>query len=119
MAVQLIGSLIAILLLAGIAWALRLGGGGIESEAEACRAAEDALPGFVAVRAIVGSDGAAALIHGEDGSVAVIKRHGAQLAARRVAASALSTVPEGVLVDSGERLFGKILVRSDHPALPS
>lgn len=106
-----LGSLGAVLALAAIAWALGLGGGEIESEAEAMRVAEDALPGFEPVRAQLGTDRKAALVHGRDGSVALLKLHGAQIAARRLAAYAATPTSEGLLVASGERRFGSVLLR--------
>lgn len=109
--VQLGGSLVAILVLAGIARALKLGGGGIADEAAARREAEDALLGFEAIDVVLGSDRAAAIVHGRDGSVAVLKQHGSHVAVRRVAAEAVSETSDGWLVDSGERLFGHVLVR--------
>ena len=114
------GSLAAVLGLAGIARVLRLGGGAIGSEAEAMRAAEDALPGFEGERATLGSDGRAALVHGRDGSVALLKLHGTQIAARRLTAPRMVPSAEGLLVDSGEARFGKVLLRgvSDSPLTP-
>ncbi|HEX8300898.1 hypothetical protein [Sphingomonas sp.] len=106
------GSLAAILMLAGMARLLGLGGGGIADEAQAMAEAEAMLSGFEAMRAVVGSDGRAALVHGADGSVALIKQHGSQLAARRLASPAIEPRPEGLLVHSGERRFGSVLVRS-------
>lgn len=108
---QFAGSVVAILVLAGLARALGLGGGAIPDVATACAHAEDALSGFEAEAATVGSDGRAAIVHGRDGSVAVLKLHGAQVAARRVPAAAIRPTPEGLLVDTGERRFGRVLVR--------
>ncbi|MBA4047128.1 MAG: hypothetical protein C0476_01155 [Sphingomonas sp.] len=111
MLVLLGGSLIAVLALGGLAGLLGLGKArGIDS-ASACAEAEAMLSGFVAHHAIIGSDGAAALVHGSDGSVAVLKRHGVHFAARRVAASAVCDTADGWRVDTGEAMFGAILVR--------
>ncbi|HVJ02005.1 MAG TPA: hypothetical protein VM662_07470 [Sphingomonas sp.] len=106
-----LGSLAAILLLALAARLLRLGGGAIADEAAAIREAEAQLPGFEAERALVGSDGQAALVHGRDGSVALLKQHGTQVAVRRITPVALRSTPDGLLVASGERSFGDVLVR--------
>jgi len=54
---QLGGSILAILLLAGVARMLRLGESKIASAADARRFAEEALAGFEARDAIVGTDG--------------------------------------------------------------
>ena len=108
---QLGGSIAAILALAGIAWALGLGRASIADEAQAMRAAEDALSGFEAIHAVVGSDGRAALIYGAEGKVAVLKLHGAQPAVRLVPASSVRDTGAALLVESGERLFGQVRVK--------
>ncbi|MGK6354087.1 hypothetical protein ACMGDH_02540 [Sphingomonas sp. DT-207] len=106
-----LASLAAVLVLALVARLLRLGGGSIADAAEAMREAEAQLPGFDAERALVGSDGQAALVHGRDGSVALLKMHGTQVAARRLLAPAIRQTDAGLLVASGERRFGEVLVR--------
>jgi len=105
------GSLAGVLALAGTAWLLKLGGGGIGDMAAAKTAAEDALSGFAAADAIVAEDGHAALVIGTDGSVALLKLHGAQIAARRLYPP-LSIARGGGLayIDSGERAFGRIAI---------
>jgi hypothetical protein len=105
-------SLGAILALALIAKLLKLGGGRIGGEDEAMRAAEDILSGFEADRATVASDGQAAIVHGRDGSVALLKVHGARIAGRRLAAPVDATATgEGLRVVSGEARFGTVLLR--------
>lgn len=104
-------SLAAILGLALAARLLRLGGGSIVDADHAMREAEAQLSGFEAERALVGSDGQAALVHGRDGSVALLKIHGTQVAARRLAEPAMRATGEGLMVDSGERRFGAVLLR--------
>ena len=105
-------SLAAILALALAARLLRLGGGGIHSEAEAMAAAEDYLSGFEAARAVLGEDGRAAIVHGRDGSVALLKLHGARVAARRLHAPIKAAQePEGLRIATGEARFGTVLVR--------
>jgi len=104
-------SLAAILLLALAARLLRLGGKRIASEAEAMAEAEAILSGFDAVGAVIGSDGQAALVRGADGSVGLLKVHGARIAGRRVASPRTEAVADGLRVDSGEALFGAVLIR--------
>lgn len=106
-----LASLAAILSLALAARLLRLGGGSIEDAAQAMREAEAQLPGFEAERALVGADGQAALVHGRDGSVALLKMHGTQVAARRLANPAIRKSGDGLVIDSGERRFGAVLLR--------
>ncbi len=109
--VQLCGSIVAILFLAGLAWALGLGGAEIADEAEAMRAAEDALSGFEALSATVSTDRRTAMVRGRDGSVAALKLHGAQIAARRIDGNRVTETGEGWTLDSGERRFGRVTVR--------
>jgi hypothetical protein len=108
--VQLGGSVVAILFLAGVAWALGLGRAEIADEREAMQAAEDALSGFEAVSATVSADRRTAMVRGKDG-VAALKLHGAQIAARRIDAARVSETGEGWTLDSGERRFGRVVVR--------
>ena len=107
---QLGGSLAAILMLAAVAWWLRLGRDGrIGSPEEAADAADHALPGFVTAGAVVGADGMAALAVDRGGErVAVCKRHGARLAVREVGWPALRSTEKGVVVETGERRFGRV-----------
>ena len=105
----LAGSLAAILLLAGVAWALRLGRDAkIDSPEEAAAAAETALAGFETANVVVGADGAGALAVGEDGRLAAIKRHGARAAVREVRWAAVRSTPDGTVIDTGERRFGRV-----------
>ena len=104
------GSIAAILVLAAFAWAIGLGGAAALDEAAAMAAAEDALSGFDAVSARVAKTGGAALVTGADGSFAVIKRHGAQVAVRRVTAAQVQEADGGLTIDTGERLFGRVTI---------
>lgn len=105
---QLGGSIVAILLLAGVARMLRLGESRIATAADARRFAEEALVGFEARHALVGQDGNAALVAG-NGAIAVLKRHGAQVAVRRLLPPLrIREAVEGVTVETGERLFGAV-----------
>jgi len=102
------GSLAAILALAGIARLLKLGQSRIVDAETAARFAEDRLAGFEAGPTLVSIDGSAALVAGV-GTVAVLKRHGASVVARRlIPPLRLSTAIEGVAIETGERLFGAV-----------
>lgn len=106
------GSLAAILLLALAARLLRLGGGGLNDEAAVIAEAEAILSGFDGVRAQIGSDGRAAIVHGRDGSIAVLKLHGARVAGRRLTGPVdAAATEEGLRIATGERRFGTVLVR--------
>lgn len=105
------GSLVAVLGLALVARLLGLGGGGIASEAEAIAAAEAMVPGFEGVRAVVGADRRGALVWGREGDAALLKLHGAQIAARRLAPGfAPAATPQGLRIASGERRFGDVVL---------
>ena len=107
---QLAGSLAAVLALAGIAWRLRLGRGErIDSPEAAADAADHQLPGFVTGGAVVSADGSAALAVDRRGErVAVCKRHGAHIAVRDVGWAALRSTADGIVVETGERRFGRV-----------
>jgi len=110
--IQIGGSIVAILFLAAVAWALGLGGGTIADEAQAMTDAEAILSGFDAERAVLAADHKAAIVHGRDGSVALLKIHGSQVAGRRLSAP-LDARPsaDGLIVSSGERRFGSVLLK--------
>lgn len=105
------GSLVAILLLALVARLLRLGGARIASEGQAMAEAEAILSGFDAKNAVVSSDGQAAVVRGADDSMALLKVHGARIVGRRVVSPRTEAGADGVRVESGEALFGAVLIR--------
>lgn len=82
----------------------------IASPEEAAEAAEQALAGFDTQGAVVGADGGGALAVDRAGRVAVMKRDGKRMAVREVAWVALRSTAEGILIDTGERRLGEILV---------
>lgn len=105
------GSLVAVLALAGIAAWLKLGGDPLD-EAVAIDAAGDMLPGFIPEAVLLGSDGAAALVRGREGRMAVVKVHGAQPAARELLRPVgLGTTSDGIVVRSGDRMFGDVVLQ--------
>lgn len=102
----------------GARW-LRLGESRISNEAQARETAQAMLAGFVAHGALLGTDGGAALVAGafggaqgaRGGTIAVLKRHGAKIAARRlIAPLTLTQAVEGIRIETGERLFGSVLL---------
>jgi len=107
---QLGGSVAAVLVLVLVSWLLKLGESRIADEATARTMAEDALSGFVARAALVGTNGAAALVLGTDG-IALVKRHGAKVAVRRLGRPLWRRPsPEGVTIETGEKMFGPVLL---------
>jgi anti-sigma factor RsiW len=110
--IQIGGSIAAILVLAAIAWGLKLGGGTIADAAQARAEAEAIFSGFDAGRVVLASDGRAAIVHGGDGSVALLKVHGAHVVGRRLTLPLdVRVAPDGLMVASGERRFGSVLLR--------
>ena len=74
------GSLVAVLLLAAIAWKLGLGGDiRIRSEDQARQLAGEAIWGFDAVAVGLDRAGIAALLRDGQGRVMLLRRHGATL----------------------------------------
>jgi hypothetical protein len=82
----------------------------IASPEEAADAAERALAGFDTQGAVVGADGAGALAIDRGGRVAVMTRAGKGIAVREVAWTALRSTAAGILIDTGERRAGQVLV---------
>lgn len=83
--IQLGGSLLAILALAGLAYRLRLGGDArIRSEQEARALADEAIVGFDPVEIVVDKAGMGALCRDADGRVLLLRRHGSHWASRLV-----------------------------------
>ena len=107
---EIAGSLAAILALAGVARMLKLGESRLSDPDRASEFAEQALAGFVARHAILSGDASAALVAG-NGTVAVLKRHGARVAVRRlVPPLQLGIAVEGVTVETGELMFGRVVL---------
>ncbi len=108
----LVASLAAVLVLAGIAAWLKLGGTDtcFTEPEEAMRAAEDAITGFTALSIAVGSDGRAALVFGEGMRIVVLKAHGARAAAREIVWQQVRASHDGLVVATGERRFGNVLI---------
>lgn len=114
--IMLAGSLGAILILALIAWLLRLGGTSIAGAPQAIAEAEAIFSGFEGARAAIASDGQAAIVHGRDGTIALLKVHGAHVAGRRLAAPIdAARLPDGLRVASGDARFGAVLLRGLGP----
>jgi hypothetical protein len=107
------GSIGFILVMVLAAWALGLGRGAVIASAEEAReTAEGMISGFDAGEALLGSDGRAALVHGKAGDVALLKMHGARVAARHLRLPLTSQpTPDGLRIDSGDKRFGAVLLR--------
>jgi hypothetical protein len=109
-AIQLLGSLAAVLLLAALAWKLGLGGDvRIRTEDEARRLAREAIWGFEAAEVGLDRAGIGALLRDYTGRVMLLRRHGVHFVAR------LLDSHEGIRLDrnflviaTGERAFGTV-----------
>ena len=106
------GSIVAVLVLALLARLLGLGGARIGSAEEARAAAEAMIPGFEGGAVMIGSDGKAALVRGGAGDAALLKIHGARIAARHLRAPLAGTpAPDGLAFDSGDARFGTVVLK--------
>ena len=107
---QLLGSLAAILALAAIAWALKLGQGPVVADAEeAFGLAREADTGFDPAEAMVSQDGATAILADAKGRIMVLKRHGTHFAARLLEPGAQAACSNGILlVTPADRRFGAV-----------
>lgn len=105
------GSLAAILLLALAARWLRLGGARLADQQEARDVAEATYADFEADRVWLDSDGASAVVAGQDGSHVVVRRHGANFIARKLARPAQAEARGPVvIIASGERLLKPFVI---------
>lgn len=107
---QLAGSLLAILALAGLAWKLGLGGERrIRDQDHARELADEAIPGFAAQEIALDRAGQAALARDGEGRILLLRRHGVHFAARMLAGHAHARLDRGLLiVGTDDRRFGSI-----------
>ena len=107
---QQAGAIVAILVLSGIAWKLGLGGDvRIRTEAEARALADAAICGFTPSAIALDRAGIGALLRDASGRVLLIRRHGAQFAARLLDSHAFARLDRNFLtVGTGEKTFGSI-----------
>ena len=107
---QLIGSLVAILVLAAIAWALKLGrSANIEGAQHAMALASEADSGFDPAEAAVSRDGASAIVADKTGRIMVLRSHGAQFAGRVLEPGSTTQVESHTLtVTPADRRYGPV-----------
>ncbi len=110
---QFLGSLVAIVALAGIARWLGLGPAPcLANEEAARRAAQEAVDGFCANDVAIDRDGKGAILRDSHGRILLLRPHGAHFAGRILGPAARAstrTCPQGraLVVASGERRFGE------------
>lgn len=120
--VQFLASLAAILVLAWMAHRLGLGRGiRIRDAGHAQALADEVVCGFAAEEAVIDETGKAALLRDRDGRIVLIKLHGAQFSGRLLGAGADAALRENagrpeLDVNTGERLFGTVILNIDQPA---
>lgn len=119
--IQTAGSLVAILMLAGLAWWLKLGGTPrLATEADVIRAAGEVDDGFIPVAMACDAEGTSALGRDADGRIMLVRRHGNRFAGRLLTSAAKATVRDhpgefNIIVDPGERRFGKVFLTIAEP----
>tara|TARA_B100000749_G_scaffold237182_1_gene195645 strand:- start:286 stop:699 length:414 start_codon:yes stop_codon:yes gene_type:complete len=109
-ALQLVGSLVAIMVLAGIAWALKLGRVSlIDDDRHAMALASEADSGFDPAEAAVSRDGRSALVGDHDGRIMVLRSHGAQFAGRVLEPGTATRIEgDSLTVTPAERRYGPV-----------
>lgn len=114
---QFLGSLAAILLLAGVAWWLKLGPERrLNNEDEARRAAAEAADGFEAKDLALDAEGRAALLRDAGGRIMLLRPHGTHFAARILTPAATARIESDTLVvDTAERRYGGAALRIAEP----
>lgn len=121
--VQTAGSLIAVLVLAGLAWWMGLGGAPLLRDIETVhRVAAEIDDGFDSGTCALSQDQTAALVRDAGGRMMVIRRHGNRFAGRILGPRARAhlrhdTGQPAIEIDVGERPFGKtvLLISDPHP----
>ena len=113
---QFAGSLLAILALAWIARALRLGAPPkLLDEASARFHANAAVDDFETVELAIDRDGKGAILRDSGGRILLLRPHGAHFAGRLVTpVMAASAQGDSLVVDTNEHRFGKVTLQLDN-----
>ena len=109
-AIQLVASVVLVLLVSWLAAALKLGNDvRLKGEAEVRELAATAVCGFDPVDLALDRAGIGALLRDSRGRVMLMRRHGAQFAARILDSHAFARLDRNFLtVGTGEKTFGQI-----------
>ena len=115
---QFLGSLAAILALAGLAWWMKLGPEPRLADEDAARAAADeAVSGFVPVHIGLDREGRGALMRDAAGRVLLLRPHGVHFAGRLLTTIASATIEgDTLVVDTAEKRFGSARLVLDDPS---
>ncbi|MEZ5681183.1 MAG: hypothetical protein R3E14_07770 [Erythrobacter sp.] len=113
---QFLGSLVAILALAALAWWLKLGPEPRLADREAAlRAADEAVSGFDAVDCAIDRDGHGALLRDRGGRILLLRPHGSHFAGRILTPAASIRLADDVLViDTAEKRYGTARLRLEN-----
>ena len=105
---QFLGSLAAILVLAAIAWRLKLGPEPrLDDETAARQAADEAVSGFEPVAIGLDREGRGALLRDSGGRILLLRPHGSHFAGRLLSDRAKVRIEDGALfVDTAESPYG-------------
>lgn len=118
---QTAGSLVAILLLAGLAWWLRLGPAlPLTSEDEVQRIAGEIEDGFASCTVACDAQGIGALARDAQGRVMLIRRHGNRFVGRVLTPLSKAVLRDdtdacNIVIDCGESRFGKAFLTIPDP----
>ena len=114
---QFAGSLIAIVALAGLVVALKLGGApSLDSDEEARAVARSLERGFVPCAVARDADGKAALLRDATGRILLVRRHGGHFVSRILTARAHAQLQgDALYVETAERRFGGTALRLPDP----
>ena len=115
---QFLGSLVAILALAGLALALRLGPAPRLKDEQAARAAADeAVSGFDPVDIALDRGGAGALMRDAAGRILLLRQHGSHFAGRVLTGAAqVSRDGDALLIDTAEKRYGTARLEIPDPS---
>lgn len=115
---QFLGSLVAILALAGIAWWLKLGPERRLLDEQAARvAAGEAVDGFAPVATALDEQGRGALLRDAANRILLLRPHGTHFAGRLLTSAATARLEDDTLVvDTAEKRYGAATLRIDDAA---
>ena len=115
---QFLGSLVAILLLAGLAYALRLGPAQCLADNQAARkAADEAVSGFDPVEIALDFDGTGALMRDAGGRILLLRQHGSHFAGRVLTSdAAVRRDGDALIVDTAEKQYGAVRLTIPDPS---
>ena len=115
---QFLGSLAAILVLAALAWRLKLGPAPtLDTDEAAARAADEAVSGFDPVEIGRDAEGGGALLRDARGRILLLRPHGSHFAGRLLTSRASAWVDDkSLVVDTQEKRYGSARLSLEDPS---